>query len=159
MGLFVGASILSLYEVSVKFFVRIISKSIKFKSRVGTGKGIEELKTEQDMKTNDNILQLTQNSSSTPYENENSKFIIKMQEELAKQAEMLTKLANKISTLENQKANMDHFFPRKKLENLHFSTHTSEFADSVKLDLRSDPDPKIASKIRSRSADFTKSWI
>ena len=102
LGLFIGASILYLYDVSTNFLLQIITK---FKSRFGR---IEELKTEYDegqdeeMKMNDKTFQLTQNTTSTPIrisysENENSKILIKIQEELAKQADMLAKLENKFS--------------------------------------------------------------
>ena len=105
LGLFIGASILYLYDISINFLRSIITK---FKSRIGTSTRIEELKTEYDggqdkeMKTNDKTFQLTQNTTSTPIrisysENENSKILIKIQEELAKQADMLAKLDNKFS--------------------------------------------------------------
>ena len=115
LGLFIGASILYLYDISINFLRSIITK---FKSRIGTSTRIEELKTEYDesqdkeMKTNDKTFQHTQNTTSTPIrmsysENENSKILIKIQEELAKQADMLAKLDNKFS--------MGHYNVRKNI--------------------------------------------
>ena len=103
LGLFIGASILSLYEVSINFLLRFITR---FKSRIGIGSRIEDLKTEYDdegqdeeIKINDNTFQLKQNIITKPrrvsnYENEieNIKLIlINIQEELAKQGDMLAK--------------------------------------------------------------------
>ena len=88
LGLFIGASILYLYDVSTNFLLQIITK---FKSRFGTSIRIEELKTEYDkgqdeeMKMNDKTFQLTQHTTSKPNrisysENENSKIPIKIQQ-------------------------------------------------------------------------------
>ena len=111
LGLFIGASILYVYDVSTYFILQIITK---FKSRFGTGIRIEELKTESDegqddeMKMNDKTFQLEQNSTSIPNrisysENENSK----IQEELRI-------LHNKINVLEN-KMNEDNHHVRQKI--------------------------------------------
>ena len=70
---------------------------------------------------NDKTFQLTQNTTSTPIrvyysENENPQILIKLQEEFAKQADMIAKLDNKISTLENKKP-VNYYNPcKKKLE-------------------------------------------
>ena len=45
MGLFIGASILYLYEVSINFLQKLITK---FKSRIGSSTKIEDMKTEYD---------------------------------------------------------------------------------------------------------------
>ena len=45
MGLFIGASILYLYELSINFLQKIITK---FKSRFGSSTMIEEMKSEYD---------------------------------------------------------------------------------------------------------------
>lgn len=73
MGLFIGASILYLYDVSTYFILKIITK---FKRRFGADIRIKEVKTEFN-------------------ENENSKILIKIQEEIAKIADMLAKHDNK----------------------------------------------------------------
>ena len=87
LGLFIGASILSLYEVSINFLLRLITR---FKSRLGNSSRIEDLKTEYDdegqdeeIKINDNTFQLRQN--------ENTKLLINIQEELARQGDVLAK--------------------------------------------------------------------
>ena len=88
LGLFIGASILYLYDHSIYFILQIITK---FKSRFGTSTRIEELKTEYDegqdekMKMNDKTFQLTHNTTSKPNrisysENKNSKIPIKIQQ-------------------------------------------------------------------------------
>ena len=112
LGLFIGASIVYVYDVSTYFILQIITK---FKSRFGTGIRIEELKTESDegqdeeMKMNNKTFPITQKTTSTSSirtsysENENIKILINIQEELAKQADMLAKLDNKINTLENKR--------------------------------------------------------
>ena len=101
MGLFIGASILSLYEVSINFLLRFITR---IKSRFDNSSRIEDLRTEYDgegqegeIKINDRTFQVTQIITSKPSsisysENENIKFIlINIQEELAKQGDMLAK--------------------------------------------------------------------
>ena len=100
LGLFIGASILSLYEVSVNFLLRFITR---FKSRLSNISRIEDLKTEYDdegqdgvIKTNDSTLQLKRNITSKPSrvsnsENENTKLLINIQEELARQGDVLAK--------------------------------------------------------------------
>ena len=45
LGLFIGASILSLYEVSINFLLKLITR---FKSRFSNSSRIEDLKTEYD---------------------------------------------------------------------------------------------------------------
>ena len=87
MGLFIGASILYLYDVSTYFILQIITK---FKRRFGA----TDLWTIKEVKIE-------------PYENENSKILIKIQQELAKLTEMLAKHDNKINTIEI-KTTMDH---------------------------------------------------
>ena len=101
LGLFIGASILSLYEVSINFLLRFMTK---FKNRFGISSRIEDLKTEYDgegqdgeIKINDSTFQLRQSIASKPSrisysENENLKvLLINIQEELAKQGDMLAK--------------------------------------------------------------------
>ena len=101
LGLFIGASILSLYEVSINFLLRFITR---FKNRFGISSRIEHLKNEYDgegqdgvMKINDSTFQIKENITSKPSrvsnsENENIKLIlINIQEELAKQGDVLAK--------------------------------------------------------------------
>ena len=109
LGLFIGASILYLYDISTHFILQIITK---LKSR------IEELKTEYDgydegqdesTKMNEKIFEITKNTKTTPKEisyseTEKIKLLINLQKELAKQGHMLAKHDNMITTLKN---NMD----------------------------------------------------
>ena len=116
LGLFIGASILYLYEYSINFILQIITK---FKSRFGAGIRIGELKTEtvkgqeEERKMNDKVFQLAYYTTSTPKnrisfsENENSK----IQEELRN-------LHNKINILEN-KMHEDYCHLRKKIKKYH----------------------------------------
>ena len=73
MGLFIGASILYLYDVSTYFILQIITK---FKRRFGSDIRIKVVKIEFN-------------------ENENSKILIKIQEEIAMLSDMLAKQDNK----------------------------------------------------------------
>ena len=69
LGLFIGASILYLYDISTHFILQIITK---FKSRFGAGIRIGELKTEtvkgqeEERKMNDKVFQLAHYTTSTP---------------------------------------------------------------------------------------------
>ena len=102
LGLFIGASILSLYDISIKFFMKMVTK---FKSRLEIK--TEELKVEieeynegQGGKVlNDKSFQPTKKVSTTPHrissvemELENSPIIIKMQEDSVKQGKAIKKL-------------------------------------------------------------------
>ena len=103
MGLFIGASILSLYEVSIYYLLRFITR---IKSRFGSSLRIEDLKTGYNgegpdgvIKINDSTFQLKKNITSKPSrfsysENENTKLLINIQEELAKQGDVLANLGN-----------------------------------------------------------------
>ena len=112
MGIFIGGSLLYLYQVSISFLQGIITK---FKSRLlgNNSTMIEELKIEsddggQDEKRNDKIFEITQNITSTPNwilypGNENSnRMIFDIKEELEKQAQMLAKHDTKMNILENK---------------------------------------------------------
>ena len=116
MGLFIGASIVYVYDVSTYFILQIITK---FKSRFGTGIRIEELKTESDegqdeeMKMNNKTFPITQKTTSTSSirtsysENENIKILINIQEELAKQGDVLANLGNMLARQGNMLAMHD----------------------------------------------------
>ena len=100
LGLFIGASILSLYEVSIYYLLRFITR---IKSRFGSSSRIEDLKTGYNgegpdgvIKINDSTFQLKKNITSKPSrvsnsENENTKLLINIQEELARQGDVLAK--------------------------------------------------------------------
>ena len=110
MGLFIGASILYLYDISTNFFLKILAK-------LGSRPPIRlnELKTEHhdvksqdaEMTIRDKEFQLRQNMISTPYrisysENQNYEILKKIQEELGKVADMVAKHDNKFNMLENK---------------------------------------------------------
>ena len=73
LGMFIGGSILYLYDISTYFILQIITK---FKRRFGSDIRIKVVKIEFN-------------------ENENSKILIKIQEEIEKLADMLAKDENK----------------------------------------------------------------
>ena len=116
LGLFIGASILSLYEVSINFLLRFITR---FKSRFDNSSRIEDLKTEYDgegqdgeININDSTFQLKKNITSKPSrffysENENTKLLINIQEELAKQGDVLANLGNMLARQGNMLAMHD----------------------------------------------------
>ena len=96
LGLFIGASILSLYDISIKFFMKMVTK---FKSRVGTEIKTEDLKVEieeynkgqRETVLNDKSFQPIKKVFSAPHrispvemELENFPILIKMQEDLVK---------------------------------------------------------------------------
>ena len=104
LGLFIGASILSLYDISINFFMKMVSK---FKSRL-----ISEIKTEKlkleieeynegqgEKLSNDKSFQPTKKGFSTPHrispvemELKNSPILIKIQEDSVKQGKAIKKL-------------------------------------------------------------------
>ena len=116
LGLFIGASILSLYEVSINFLLKLITR---FKSRFSNSSRIEDLKTEYDgegqdgeININDSTFQLKKNITSKPTrfsysENENTKLLINIQEELAKQGDVLANLGNMLARQGNMLAMHD----------------------------------------------------
>ena len=116
LGLFIGASILSLYEVSINFLLKLITR---FKSRFSNSSRIEDLKTEYDgegqdgeININDTTFQLKKNITSKPSrfsysENENTKLLINIQEELAKQGDVLANLGNMLARQGNMLAMHD----------------------------------------------------
>ena len=116
LGLFIGASILSLYEVSINFLLKLITR---FKSRFSNSSRIEDLKTEYDgegqdgeININDSTFQLKKNITSKPSrfsysENENTKLLINIQEELAKQGDVLANLGNMLARQGNMLAMHD----------------------------------------------------
>ena len=106
LGLFIGASILSLYEISIKFFTKMVTK---FKSRLGSKIKTEELNVEivecnegqGEAVLNDNFFQPSKKTFSTPrkisatemeLEFENSQILIKMQEDLVNLGKTIEKL-------------------------------------------------------------------
>ena len=91
LGLFIGASILSLYDIFISFFMRLVTK---FKSRVDS-----EIKTEE---LNAEIEEYNEGQWRTVF--------IKMQAELVKQGKtikkqekLLAKQANILANLEKKK--------------------------------------------------------
>ena len=105
LGLFIGASILSLYDISISFFMKLVTK---FKSRGDSEIRTEELNAEIEKDDNDGQLEKVLGSKSftssnkvfsTPLrvlpveiELEKSPIIIKMQENSVKQDKTLKKL-------------------------------------------------------------------
>ena len=104
LGLFIGASILSLYDISIKFFMKMVTN---FKSRLDSEIKIEELKVEieeynegqWETVLNDKSFQPTKKVFSTPHrispfemELKNCLILIKIQEDLVKQGKTIKKL-------------------------------------------------------------------
>ena len=93
LGLFIGASILSLYDISIKVFMKMVTK---FNSRLDTAIKTEEFnKGQQETVLNDKSIQLTEKVFSTthrisPVEMEQN--WIKMQNDLAIQCKNIKKL-------------------------------------------------------------------
>ena len=96
LGLFIGASILSLYDISIKFFMKMVTK---FKSRLGTEIKTEDRKEEieeynkgqRETVLNDKSFQPIKKVFSAPHrispaemELENFPILIKIQEDLVK---------------------------------------------------------------------------
>ena len=118
LGLFIGASILSLYDIFINFFMKMVTK---FKSRLDSKIKIEEPRAEiaecigdqRKMILNDKSFESTkevftrsQIDSQVEIKLENSPIMIKMQENLVKQAktiEKLEKLLAKQADLEKKK--------------------------------------------------------
>ena len=107
LGLYIGASMLYLYDISIYFMQIIITK---LKSKFGSCRNIDELKPEPDEFGDlDQSSQLTNKTTSTSIgipSSENSKILSNIQEQLQK-------LDNKINTLEN-KIQVDLSIMRKK---------------------------------------------
>ena len=123
LGLFIGASILYLYDISTNFFLKILAK-------LGNRPPIRlnELKTEhhdvksqdEEMTMGDKEFQQRHNMTSTPgrvsySENQIYEILKKIQEELGKVADMVAKHDNKINMLEN-KMHLDFYKLREKNE-------------------------------------------
>ena len=104
LGLFIGASILSLYDISINFFMKMLTK---FKSRFDSEIKTEELKVEIEEYNkgqgetilNDKSFQPTKKAFSIPHrispvemELKNSPILIKMQEDSVKQGKAIKKL-------------------------------------------------------------------
>ena len=122
LGLFIGASILSLYDIFISFFMRLVTK---FKSRVDSEIKTEEINAEIEEYNegqwrtvlNDKSFTPSKKVFSTPLrispvevELENSPSFIKMQAELVKlgktikkQEKLLEKQANILANLEKKK--------------------------------------------------------
>ena len=88
LGLFIGASILSLYDIFISFFIRLVTK---FKSRVDS-----EIKTEE---LNAEIEECNEGQWRTVF--------IKMQAELVKQGETIKKLEKLLAKQANILANLE----------------------------------------------------
>ena len=119
LGLFIGASILSLYDISISFFMKLFTK---FKS-----KGDSEIRTEElnaeikeykegQLRTvlNDKSFTPSKKVFSTPLrispfevELENSPSFIKMQAELVKQGETIKKQKKLLAKQANILANLE----------------------------------------------------
>ena len=80
LGLFIGASILSLYDISISFFMKLVTK---FKSR-----GDSEISFTTSKKVFSTPLRI----SPVEVELEDHPILIKMKEDLAKQGETIKKL-------------------------------------------------------------------
>ena len=80
MGLFIGASILSLYDISISFFMKLVTK---IKSR-----GDSEISFTTSKKVFSTPLRI----SPVEVELEDHPILIKMKEDLAKQGETIKKL-------------------------------------------------------------------
>ena len=104
LGLFIGASILSLYDISINFFMKMVTK---FKSRLDSEIKTEEPKVEieeyiegqEETILNDKSFQPTKMGFSTPHrispvemELKNSPILIKIQEDSVKQGKAIKKL-------------------------------------------------------------------
>ena len=102
LGLFIGASILSLYDISIKFFMKIVTK---FKSRLETEFKTEEVEIEEykegqgEKVLHDKSFQPTKKFFSASHrilpvemELENSPILIKMQEDIVKQGKTIKRL-------------------------------------------------------------------
>ena len=122
LGLFIGASILSLYDIFISFLMRLVTK---FKIRVDSEIKTEEINAEIEEYNegqwrtvlNDKSFTPSKKVFSTPLgispvevELENSPSFIKMQAELVKQGKtikkqekLLAKLANILANLEKKK--------------------------------------------------------
>ena len=121
LGLFIGASILSLYDIFISFFMRLVTK---FKSRVDSEIKTEEINAEIEecnegqwrTVLNDKSFTPSKKVFSTPLrispvevELEDHPIIIKMQAELVKlgktikQEKLLSKQGNILANLEKKK--------------------------------------------------------
>ena len=80
LGLFIGASILSLYDISISFFMKLVTK---FKSR-----GDSEI----SFTTSKKVFSTPIRISPVEVELEDHPILIKMKEDLAKQGETIKKL-------------------------------------------------------------------
>ena len=125
MGIFIGGSLLYLYQVSISFLQRI---KTKFKRSLGnstTNTIIKEFEIEsddgKDEKRNEKISQITQNTTSTTTpnripENETSNEILfRVKEELEKQRKMLFKHDTKMNILKN-KMREDYYNLKRKIK-------------------------------------------
>ena len=125
MGIFIGGSLLYLYQVSISFLQRI---KTKFKRSLGnstTNTIIKEFEIESDdgkgEKRNEKISQITQNTTSTTTpnripENETSNEILfRVKEELEKQRKMLFKHDTKMNILKN-KMREDYYNLKRKIK-------------------------------------------
>ena len=112
LGLFIGASILSLYDVSINFFMKIVTK---YKHRLDSKIKTEELKLEIEEHDNEGQLEKTlnlapskkvpttpQSFSSGEMELENSQILMKQGKTIKKLEKLLAKQANILAKLEKR---------------------------------------------------------
>ena len=85
LGLFIGASILSLYDISISFFMKLVTK---FKSR-----GDSEI----SFTTSKKVFSTPIRISPVEVELEDHPILIKMKEDLVKQGETIKKLEKLIA--------------------------------------------------------------
>ena len=95
LGLFIGASILSLYDISISFFMKLVTK---FKSR-----GDSEISFTTSKKVFSTPLRI----SPVEVELENSPSFIKMQAELVKQGKTIKKQEKLLAKQGNILANLE----------------------------------------------------
>ena len=133
LGLFIGASILSLYDISISFFKKIVTK---FKSRVDSEIRTEELNAEIEecnegqwrTVLNDKSFTPSKKVFSTPLrispvevELEDHPIIIKMKEDLVKQGKTIKKQEKLLAKQANILANLE-----KKINKMYVYTSRKE---------------------------------
>ena len=113
LGLFIGASILSLYDISINFFTNMVTKfKSKLDSEIKTGEIKEYNEGQWETVLNDKSFQPTKKVFTTPHrispfemELENCLILIKIQEDLVKQGKTIKKLEKLIAKQDDILAN------------------------------------------------------
>ena len=117
LGLFIGASILSLYDVSINFFMKIVTK---YKHRLDSKIKTEELKLEIEEHDNESftpskkVLTTPQSFSSGEMELENSQILMKQGKTIKKLEKLLAKQANILAKLEKRNKKYEDGYSYKK---------------------------------------------